>query len=82
MIKKTGLVIAATASSILLSGCLGGACNAPEPTCCEPPCVDPCNSCKCVSQCKQTVPHKKHKKHHYRAENAQAKMDVQEKMNA
>jgi hypothetical protein len=72
IMKKTGLVIAAAAAAIVLSGCATGARNIPENTpICETPCAPP-NTCKCMNACKQ----KKHKRHHRRhcrtAENEQA----------
>ncbi|WP_240992222.1 hypothetical protein [Rickettsiella grylli] len=83
IMKKSGLVIAATAAAIFLSGCATGARNIPEntPLCeasCPPPCVTPCNTCKCMSQCKQVCP-PKYKKHRHRrcrtAENATNQMN-------
>lgn len=74
IMKKTGLVIAAAAAAIVLSGCATGARNIPENTpICETPCVPPCNTCKCVNSCK-----KKHKRHyrHRRAESEQAQMNA------
>jgi len=71
IMKKTGLVIAAAAAAIMLSGCATGARNAPDnmPVC-ETPCVAPsaapCNSCKGMSACKQMCPPKHHKKRHHR----------------
>jgi|GEM_PF-1148830 len=82
IMKKTGLIIAAAAAAIMLSGCATGARNVPEnmPVC-ETPCMPPCNTCKGMSackevgmnKCKQTCPPKHHKKRHRRcrAENSQ-----------
>jgi hypothetical protein len=74
IMKKTGLVIAAAAAAMILSGCATGARNLPENTpICE--CASPCNTCKCMSSCKSACPTKKHKKHRKhrrcRAENTQ-----------
>jgi hypothetical protein len=83
IMKKTGLVIAAAAAAMILSGCATGARNIPENTpICETPCAAaaPCNTCKCMSSCKQVCPTKKHKRHRHhrrcRAENAQAQMNA------
>lgn len=80
IMKKSGLVIAATAAAIFLSGCATGARNIPEntPICETPcPCAAPCNTCKCMSRCKQ-VGLKRHHRRHYRhrtAENATSQMN-------
>ena len=81
IMKKTGLVIAAAAAAMILSGCATGARNIPENSpICETPCAASCNSCKCQPQCKQACPTKKHKKHkkHRRcsAENTQTQMSA------
>lgn len=82
IMKKSGLVIAAAAAAIFLSGCATGARNIPENTpICEtpsaPPCVAPCNTCKCMSRCKSM--HRcrtKHRRHRCRtAENTTSQMN-------
>lgn len=87
IMKKSGLVIAAAAAAIFLSGCATGARNIPENTpICESPCatpMPPCNTCKCMSRCKQmnrcrTCPPKRHHRHHRHcrtAENATSQMN-------
>jgi hypothetical protein len=81
IMKKSGLVIAAAAAAILLSGCATGARNMPENTpICETPCMPPCNTCKCMSRCKQVCPPKckRSHRHHRRcrtAENATSEMN-------
>ena len=76
IMKKTGLVIAAAAAAMILSGC--STCARDNMPVCETPCAVPCNSCKGVSHCKQVCPTKVyHKKHrHCRAENVQAQMNA------
>lgn len=84
IMKKSGLVIAATAAAIFLSGCATGARNIPEntPICetpCAQPCAAPCNTCKCMSRCKQVRSPRHHRRHHPRrcrtAENATSQMN-------
>ena len=68
IMKKSGLVIAAAAAAIFLSGCATGARNMPENMpICETPCAAPSNTCKCMSRCKQMCPPKRmnhHARHH------------------
>lgn len=79
IMKKTGLVIAAAAAAMILSGCATSARNIPDNSpICETPCAAQ-NSCKCMSSCKSACPTKKHKKHKKRrcsAENTQTQMSA------
>ncbi|MEN9471085.1 MAG: hypothetical protein RL214_441 [Pseudomonadota bacterium] len=72
IMKKSGLVIAAAAAAIFLSGCATSARNMPENMpICETPCAAQ-NTCKCMSQCKQMC-HTKHKmrRHRHRCRTAE-----------
>lgn len=61
--KKTGLVIAATAAALFVAGCATQAeTSAPQPA----PVSQPANACKGMSSCK-AVAKKYHKKRHHAA---------------
>lgn len=84
IMKKTGLVIAAAAAAMILSGCATGARNIPDnsPICETPCCTPPCNMCKCVSSCKavskcaMVKKHKRKRHHRHHAENMQTQMNT------
>lgn len=65
--KKTGLVIAAAAAALFVTGCATQAeTAAPQPA----PVAQPANACKGLSSCKAVKKHHK-KKHHVAAAQAQ-----------
>lgn len=63
--KKTGLVIAATAAAVFVAGCSTQADTSSNMQPVPAPVAQPANACKGMSSCKgKTAVKKHHKKHH------------------